>query len=106
MKLTKVNSSVYVTIKAPHSDLEAIKKAILDYVREQGDQKVNLGQLSQWTSSAPSVQCQELRYTNFIKFVGDIEGLCQEQRQNGRIKHILLQKMSFSVNPRCKSDTV
>lgn len=94
MKLTKVNSSVYVTIKAPHSDLEAMKKAILDYVRERGDQKVNLGQLSQWTSSVfPQFNVKNYGYTNFIKFVGDIEGLCvKSSGKNGRIKHILLQK--------------
>ena len=91
LTLHKTNTSVFVRLKDNHTDLETIRQAIVDYIRSKGE-PVNLGQLNQWVmSSFPHFNVKNYGYTNFVKFVNDIDGaLVKSSGKNGRIKHVLM----------------
>lgn len=94
LKLTKSNSTIYVSTKEDHADAETIRRAIVTYLEDRGEQKTNLGQLNQWMTSAyPKFQVKNAGYTNFVKFVNDIDGVTVvSSGRNGRIKHVILDR--------------
>ena len=94
LTLTKTSNSIYVSIKENHADAETIRRAIVTYLEDRGEQKTNLGQLNQWMTSAfPQFQVKNAGYTNFVKFVNDIDGVTVvSSGRNGRVKHVFLDR--------------
>ena len=94
LTLTKTSNSIYVSTKENHADAETIRRAIVTYLEDRGEQRTNLGQLNQWmTSVYPEFQVKNAGYTNFVKFVNDIEGVTVvNSGRNGRIKHVVLDR--------------
>lgn len=92
--LTKTSNSIYVSPKENHADAETIRRAIVNYLEDHGEKKINLGQLNQWMTSAfPGFQVKNAGYTNFVKFVNDIDGVTVvSSGRNGRIKHVHLDR--------------
>ena len=93
LTLTKTSSTVWVMPREDHAGAETVRRAVVGYLKEHGGQRINLGQLNQWmTSTFPQFQVKNAGYTNFVKFINDIEGVTVvSSGRNGRIKHVVLE---------------
>ena len=92
LAVQKAGNTVYVSPKEGHSDPETIRRAIVAYLTDQGEKKVNLGSLNQWmTATFPEFSVKNAGYATFLKFVNDIDGVTVvSSGRNGHIKHVFL----------------
>lgn len=93
LELQLYNNAIFVSLKENHNDIAVVRAAISNYMNELGDAKVNLGQLNQLVLNAfPEFNVKNYGYTNFVKFVNDIDGLVvKSSGKNGRVKHVILK---------------
>ncbi len=91
--LNKNKSAVFVHLKDNNMSIEIIKKEIFEFVKENKDTEINLGQLNQWIMNTfPEFNIKNYGYAKFTKFVNDIEGLTiKSSGKNGCIKRVLLK---------------
>lgn len=91
---SEIRKSIYVYIKDGKDNIEEIKRALIDYIREKQEPDVNMSQLNQWLISRfPLFNVKNYGYKNFSKFIGDIDGLeIKSKGANGCVKTVALQK--------------
>ena len=95
LSLTRHNNVIFASLRQSHLDADAVRAAIVTYVRDwekSKHTKLNLGQLNQWLMEKyPQFNVKNYGYTTFIKFVSDIRGVSvKSSGKNGRIKHVYL----------------
>lgn len=92
LELRKLKQVFYVSLRENQAAVETIRESIVDYVRDSGGAKLDLGQIHQWVISAfPDFNVKNYGYANFLKFMNDVEGLSiKSSGRNGHIKRVFL----------------
>lgn len=92
VSLKRTDSAIMVNMNQAKLDQGSVEHAIVEFVKNTGNQEMNLAQLSQKVSEMfPNFDVRTYGYTKFFKFVNDIADLKVNSRgKNGSIKTVVL----------------